>query len=49
MGETQKNQITHENGQSHHLKYHPQIKTKENVEGNESQGLQREARQFTGR
>ena len=49
MGETQENQVTHQNGQSPCLKYCPQLKTKEDVMGGESQGLQREGRQLTGR
>ena len=37
MEETQENWVTHQTGQSPHLKYHPQLKTKEDVEGWESQ------------
>ena len=33
MGETQANWGTHQNGGSSHLKYHPQLKTKEDVGG----------------
>ena len=32
MAETQENQIAHQNGQRLHLKYHLQLKTKEDVE-----------------
>ena len=31
MGETQENWVTHQNGQSPHHKYHPQLKTKEDA------------------
>lgn len=31
MGETQENWVTHLNGPNPHLKYHLQLKTKENV------------------
>lgn len=31
MAETQENQIAHQNGQRLHLKYHIQLKTKEDV------------------
>ena len=48
MEETQENLVICQNGQIPPLKYHPQLKTKENVGGGESQGLQRERRQLTG-
>ena len=34
MGETQENWILHQNSQSPHLKYHLQLKTREDVGGN---------------
>ena len=37
MGETPEYWITHQDGQSPHLKYHLQLKRKEDVEGGESQ------------
>ena len=37
MGETQKNCVDGQNGRSPHLKYHSQLKAKEDVEGGESQ------------
>ena len=37
MTETQENWETCQNGQSPHLKYHLQLKRKEDVEGGESQ------------
>ena len=33
MGETQANWATNQNGGSSHLKYHPELKTKEDVGG----------------
>ena len=48
MGVTQENQVTHQNGQSSHFKYHPQLKTKD-VGGGEESGLQRKGSQLTGR
>ena len=48
MEETQETCVTHQNGQNSHLKYHLQLKTKEDVEGVESGlGLQRRERQPT--
>ena len=40
MRETQENSVTHLNDKSHHFKYSPQLKTKENVMGS-GLGLQR--------
>ena len=37
MGETQKKRVTHQHGQISPLKNPPQLKTKEDVEGGESQ------------
>ena len=37
MGETQEYWVAHQNGQSPHLKYQPQLKTEEDVEGGKSQ------------
>ena len=37
MGETQENWVTRQNGQSYNLKYHLQLKTKEDVGGVGSQ------------
>ena len=39
MGETQENLVTRPNGQSPHLKYHPQLKTKEDVASKEVRGF----------
>ena len=47
MGETQENSVTQQNGQNPHLKYHLQLKTKEDV-GGSGLGHQRRGRQFTG-
>ena len=48
MGETQEKWITHQNGQSSHLKYQSQLKIKEDGGGEESQWLQKKGMQFTG-
>ena len=48
MGEIQENQVTHQHGQSPHLKCHPKLKTEEDVGSGESQGCQRERRKFSG-
>ena len=45
MGETQEKRVTCQNGQSTYLKYHPQLKIKENV-GGSGLGLQGGRRQF---
>lgn len=36
MGVTPEHWVTHQNGESRHLKYHFQLKTKDDVEGGES-------------
>lgn len=38
MGETQDNCVTFQNGRSHHLKYHLQVKTKDVVNRGASYG-----------
>lgn len=48
MEETQKNWVTHQNGWKLHLKYCPQVKTKE-VVGGSGLGLQKGRREFTRR
>ena len=48
MGETQENRVIRQNGQNLYLKYHLQLKTKEDV-GGEGVGLPRGGRQFTWR
>ena len=47
MGETQENRVTRQNGRSHYLKYHLQLRTKEDV-GGSGLGLQRGARNSHG-
>ena len=48
MRETQENWVTHQNGWNPHLKYHLQLKTKEDVGGSGLE-LQGGGRQFTWR
>ena len=48
MGETQEYWVAHQNGQSPHLKYHLQLKAKEDV-GGSGLGPQKGVRQFTWR
>ena len=50
-GETQEHQVTHQNGGSHHLKGHLQLKAKEDVGVGESvmRGYQKKARLTRGK
>ena len=47
MGETQEYGVIDQNGGISHLKYHLQLKTKEDIVGGSDLGLQRGGRQLT--